>query len=123
MLQLAIEDYEKLSRRESRDPELQLERGRAFCAFHSGGVKYRAFYGGPTPEALLDALDALPVGGLVQAEADLVEGGARESAIVLRAVAAAHAAGGERRASSCASTARRSGCAGARTSRRGRCGA
>ncbi|KMW58161.1 hypothetical protein AIOL_003132 [Candidatus Rhodobacter oscarellae] len=65
----------------------ELERSRSYCSLHAGGTKYRAFYGGPTPEDMLLALEAMPVGIEVTVALDLVERSGRERAVVLRSVA------------------------------------
>jgi len=66
----------------------ELDGGRAFCSFHANGVKYRTFYGGPTPDDLLFALEAMDVNAFVQVEADAVETRGQERAIVVRSVRA-----------------------------------
>lgn len=64
----------------------ELEDGRAFCSFHSEGVKMRAFYKGPTPQDLFFALEEMAVNTPVIIEGDQVEKGGMQVAVVLRRV-------------------------------------
>ncbi len=64
----------------------ELEEGRAYCGFHAGGTKMRAFYGGPTPEDMLLALEEMALNTAVRIEGDRVETRGMQVSVVLRAV-------------------------------------
>jgi len=64
----------------------ELEDGRAYCGFHAEGRKLRAFYGGPTPDAMLHALEHMAVNTPVRLQGDRVGSEALETAVVLREV-------------------------------------
>lgn len=65
----------------------ELENGRAFCGFYAGGEKLRAFYGGPTPEQILFALETTPINAPLVIEGDRVDRDGPEPAVVIRQVA------------------------------------
>ena len=64
----------------------ELDGGREMCSFHAGDWKMRVFYRGPTPEALMYALEELAVNMPVYLKADMVETHGNTAAIVVRAV-------------------------------------
>ena len=64
----------------------ELESGRAYCGFHSGGIKYRAFYNGPTPDDLMFALEELDVNTPLRVIGDMAETRGQERAVVMRSV-------------------------------------
>lgn len=64
----------------------ELEDGRAYCGFHSGGMKLRAYYKGPTDKDLLYALEDMPINTPVTVAGDQVEPDRLQVAVVLRAV-------------------------------------
>lgn len=64
----------------------ELEAGRALCGFHGGGRKLRAFYDGATPEAMLLALETMPVNTQVWLEGDRIGAENIETTLVLRKV-------------------------------------
>ncbi len=59
-----------------------------FCAFHANGWKYYAYRGGPTPDALLDALESLPTNTPVVIAGDLILLGDITVEMALRQVSA-----------------------------------
>ncbi|MEM1387950.1 MAG: DUF1036 domain-containing protein [Pseudomonadota bacterium] len=64
----------------------ELEAGREYCSFHAGDWKMRVFYRGPTPEALMYALEDLSVNMPVLLKGDMVETEGNVAAIVVRGV-------------------------------------
>ncbi|MCP3971474.1 MAG: DUF1036 domain-containing protein [Rhodobacteraceae bacterium] len=64
----------------------ELEDGRAYCGFHSDGVKLRAYYRGPTPKDLLYALEMMPMNAPVTVTGDRLDGDRMHAAVVLRGV-------------------------------------
>lgn len=64
----------------------ELEDGRAYCGFHAGGTKLRAFYKGPTEKELLYALEGMAVNTPVTVMGDQVERNRMQAAVVLRTV-------------------------------------
>ena len=64
----------------------ELEDARAYCGFHADGVKLRAYFGGPTPDDLLFALEDLPVATWVELDGDMVEKTGDERAVIFRRV-------------------------------------
>lgn len=58
----------------------------AWCGFHSEGWKYYAYYGGGTPNDLLDKLEFLPVGTPVSFSGDMVNFGDISVEVALRDV-------------------------------------
>ena len=64
----------------------ELEDGKAYCSFHAQGRKLRVFYGGPTPDTLLYALEDWVVNTPVLLEADRVGVEALQTDVVVRRV-------------------------------------
>ena len=64
----------------------ELENGRAYCSFHAKGIKYRAFYKGPTSKDLMYALEELAPSTMIEVEGDLAEKRGVQRAVVLRSV-------------------------------------
>lgn len=65
----------------------ELVSGRSQCSFYQDGIKYRTFYGGPTPDHTLFALENVPILAPVTVEADIVEQKGNAASIVLRSIA------------------------------------
>ncbi len=64
----------------------ELEDGRAYCSFHSEGVKMRAFYSGPTPDDVFFALEEMPLNTAVLLTGDEADLRNQIAAVVIRAV-------------------------------------
>ncbi|PSL22088.1 DUF1036 domain-containing protein [Shimia abyssi] len=59
----------------------------AWCAFHADGWKFYAYYGGGTPDTMLDALEFLPVTTPVSFAGDMINYGDISVEVALREIA------------------------------------
>ena len=64
----------------------ELEDGKPYCGFHTGGGKLRAYYSGPTPEGMMFALETMEVSTPVRLEGDRIGPIGLQSAVILRKV-------------------------------------